>query len=589
LWSLPLILFPVWPIISIVNYSKCQLNASGIQVSCGAGVLPEMIRQFIRAVLKVLASLMLVTQMTACGPGGENNGASSDESDVVIGGSVGDGPITGATVTTYNARGIELASVISDIYATYRSTIKFKGREYPLRMQVSGGIDLVTGTAPDFKLYSVAISRKEKSVNINPFTTMAVIMARLMQGGVNADNIDAAMGHVTSQLGFGLDLNVISDPRITSINDDNVANIVKASEAMGEMIRRTRDVVTSTGTVVTGDDVMDAIAADMVDGFLDGAGATGTSPSISAVANVVSGQVLVEALSNNLKVGGVIATDLIDQAIMLTRLNINSDQMTGSVRITEGMLQQTRVALAAARVLDSSDQIIAIGNSLDGISANSMSGDVADELPPDTSESLDEAVIRSATATDEEMVAVNQVVHTGGSGSSGSADSGGTDTSDGGSTGSGDGGSTGGSSGGGTSDPVNTPPVISGTPAGNVDANTDYLFQPTASDADGDNLVFSISGKPGWASFNSNTGRISGTAANSDAGDYKEIVIAVTDGADTTALPAFSIRVESVNTPPVISGSPAGSVQADAGYLFQPTGADADGDNLTFSRGCGWR
>ena len=46
----------------------------------------------------------------------------------------------------------------------------------------------------------------------------------------------------------------------------------------------------------------------MVDGALDGQGASGTNPSVTATANVVSAQVLVEALSNNLKVSGAIAT-----------------------------------------------------------------------------------------------------------------------------------------------------------------------------------------------------------------------------------------------------------------------------------------
>ena len=38
-----------------------------------------------------------------------------------------------------------------------------------------------------------------------------------------------------------------------------------------------------------------------------------------------------------------------------------------------------------------------------------------------------------------------------------------------------------------------------------------------------------------------------------------------------------------VNTAPVISGSPSGSVTANAGYWFKPGASDADGDPLTFS------
>jgi hypothetical protein len=179
---------------------------------------------------------------------------------------------------------------------------------------------------------------------------------------------------------------------------------------------------------------------------------------------------------------------------------------------------------------------------------------------------------------------------TGGSGSgdtgSGSGDSG---------SGTGDTGSGSGDSGAGTDDgdtgsgddgstlPTNTAPVISGNPAGSVAADENYSFRPNASDADGDDLVFSILGKPDWASFNSNTGRLTGTLSNDDAGNYKNIVIAVTDGTDTVSLPAFSIRVNSVNTAPVISGNPAGSVAADENYSFRPNASDADDNVLAFS------
>jgi hypothetical protein len=390
-----------------------------------------MIRQFINAGMKMLASLVLVTQMTACGPGDDSGNASSAASDVVISGSVGDGPITGATVITYNAQGKELGSVTSGIYATYNSKMKIKGRDYPLTMEVVDGTDLVTGAAPDFRLLSVAISRKEKNVNINPFSTLVVKIAQLMPDGINAKNINTAKNYVTSQMGFGLDLNVVEDPITTSINDSNVANIVKASEAMGEMIRRTRDTVSMTGSAISGDDVMDAIAADMTNGYLDGIGSPGTSASISAVANVVAGQVLVEAMSNTLKVGGAVATGLIDLAIELTHTNIDPSRLTGNVRITGGMLKQARTAVKAARVLDSSSHVTAIANSLEGINPEILPDVVASELPADSSAALANAVILSSTASETEAALINQAVHADGTasdtGSAGGTDAGGTD------------------------------------------------------------------------------------------------------------------------------------------------------------------
>ena len=51
-------------------------------------------------------------------------------------------------------------------------------------------------------------------------------------------------------------------------------------------------------------------------------------------------------------------------------------------------------------------------------------------------------------------------------------------------------------------DAANRAPAISGTPPTSVTAGQAYSFQPTASDADGDTLAFSITGRPSWASFN---------------------------------------------------------------------------------------
>jgi hypothetical protein len=70
-----------------------------------------------------------------------------------------------------------------------------------------------------------------------------------------------------------------------------------------------------------------------------------------------------------------------------------------------------------------------------------------------------------------------------------------------------------------------------------------YSFKPTATDADGDNLTFAISGKPSWASFNTATGKLAGTPAAADVGSHEEITISVSDGQSTTNLAQFAINV----------------------------------------------
>ena len=52
----------------------------------------------------------------------------------------------------------------------------------------------------------------------------------------------------------------------------------------------------------------------------------------------------------------------------------------------------------------------------------------------------------------------------------------------------------------------NIAPTISGTPLNSVAAAATYSFQPTADDANGDALTFSVANKPVWATFSSATG-----------------------------------------------------------------------------------
>lgn len=96
--------------------------------------------------------------------------------------------------------------------------------------------------------------------------------------------------------------------------------------------------------------------------------------------------------------------------------------------------------------------------------------------------------------------------------------------------------------------PTNIAPTISGTPATSVQQGTQYTFQPTASDANGDPLTFSIVNRPVWASFSSSTGRLQGTPTAANVGTTGGIVITVTDGIASTSLAAFDITVQSAAT-----------------------------------------
>jgi hypothetical protein len=127
--------------------------------------------------------------------------------------------------------------------------------------------------------------------------------------------------------------------------------------------------------------------------------------------------------------------------------------------------------------------------------------------------------------------------------------------------------------------PANTAPTISGSPPTSVRVNQSYSFQPSAADADGNALTFSISGKPSWATFNTGTGALTGTPTA--AGTFSNIVITVSDGTAQTSLAGFTITV-AANRAPTISGSPGTSVLQDQAYSFRPNASDPDSDALTY-------
>jgi Putative Ig domain len=91
-------------------------------------------------------------------------------------------------------------------------------------------------------------------------------------------------------------------------------------------------------------------------------------------------------------------------------------------------------------------------------------------------------------------------------------------------------------------------PTISGQPATAITAASAYSFKPTAADSDGDTLTFAIQNKPSWATFNATTGVLSGVPAAADVGTYANILISVSDGRSTAALPAFTITVNQIST-----------------------------------------
>jgi hypothetical protein len=91
-------------------------------------------------------------------------------------------------------------------------------------------------------------------------------------------------------------------------------------------------------------------------------------------------------------------------------------------------------------------------------------------------------------------------------------------------------------------------PTISGQPVTALNVGTAYVFSPNGSDTGGAVLTFVIQNKPSWATFDASTGELAGTPGTSDIGSYNGILISVSNGVATAALPAFSISVTQYST-----------------------------------------
>lgn len=128
----------------------------------------------------------------------------------------------------------------------------------------------------------------------------------------------------------------------------------------------------------------------------------------------------------------------------------------------------------------------------------------------------------------------------------------------------------------------NSAPIISGAASLELTAGETYSFTPTVSDADDDALSFTISGLPSWASFDSGTGRVSGTPKEGDVGTYTGITITVSDGQAEDTLGPFTITVQAFGLGSVTLSWAAPTQNEDGTAL-----TDLDGYTIYWGTGSG--
>jgi hypothetical protein len=133
-------------------------------------------------------------------------------------------------------------------------------------------------------------------------------------------------------------------------------------------------------------------------------------------------------------------------------------------------------------------------------------------------------------------------------------------------------------------DILNAAPAISSTAVTTVESGTAYSYSLVATDADGDTLTMSAANLPAWLTFDSATGSLSGTPAESDAGDTA-ITLTVSDGTEDI-MQSFTVSVTvptPVNNAAVITSTGVTSATVGEAYSYTLTATDADADTLTMS------
>jgi hypothetical protein len=98
------------------------------------------------------------------------------------------------------------------------------------------------------------------------------------------------------------------------------------------------------------------------------------------------------------------------------------------------------------------------------------------------------------------------------------------------------------------------PVELAGTPPSSVTVGKDYLFQPTVTQGGGV-VSFKVQGLPSWATFDTDTGALTGTPASANEGTTGSITITGSNGSSSSSVGPFTIAVNPPPAPAPSTGS----------------------------------
>ncbi len=129
----------------------------------------------------------------------------------------------------------------------------------------------------------------------------------------------------------------------------------------------------------------------------------------------------------------------------------------------------------------------------------------------------------------------------------------------------------------------NRPPVFVSNPVVSGNLNSEYRYDADATDADNDNLTYSVINAPNGLVINQNTGVV--TFTPTVLGESK-ITLQVDDGKGGIATQVYALLVleeETDNYAPVIISEPILKASTSQNYVYDVNAIDPDEDNLTYS------
>ena len=137
-----------------------------------------------------------------------------------------------------------------------------------------------------------------------------------------------------------------------------------------------------------------------------------------------------------------------------------------------------------------------------------------------------------------------------------------------------------------TVNPVNDAPEFTSSPIINASQDAEYVYNIITKDAENDARTITATLLPSWLSLIDNqdgTALLSGIPNEADIGNH-DVKLVVTDVNDASGTQSFTIDVNNVNDPPVITSDPVLTAQELELYEYNIEATDPDvGDSIGFS------